>query len=287
MNIWFLTSATLLAGITIGAVGFAAAERHFRPPETVGAGDKEVEVSTQRDPAQLGPALEGAVEPRPQSESEDKAQRWRAMHEALLALGQRVTELEEQMAAVSADVNREAAVTAEPETPTTGRLDQQTLLAAGVEPGVASEYLRRQNRLEMERLELRDRASRQGWLDSDRFLEQMGKLEADAGALREEIGDDSYDRFLYLTGQPNRVLVDSVIDGSPAQLAGMEAGDIVLDYADSRVFSFTDLRNATRGGESGESILVRIQREGQIMDLILPRGPLGIRLDSDSVKPPE
>ena len=166
-------------------------------------------------------------------------------------------------------------------------MDEQTLLAAGVEPGVASEYLRRQNRLEMERLELRDRASRQGWLDSDRFLEQLGKLEADVGALREEIGDDSYDRFLYLTGQPNRVLVASVIDDSPAQLAGMEAGDIVLDYADSRVFSFTDLRNATRGGERGESTLVRVQREEQVIDLILPRGPLGIRLDSDSVKPPE
>ena len=113
MNIWFLTSGTLLAGITIGAVGFTAAERHFRPPETVGAGDMEVEVSKQRDPTQLGRTLEGAVEPRPQSESKDRAQRWRAMHEALLALGQRVTELEEQMAAVSANVTREAAVTAE------------------------------------------------------------------------------------------------------------------------------------------------------------------------------
>ena len=286
-HIWYLTTGTLLAGITIGAVGLAAAERHFRSPEKAKAGNKGSEASPQLYSAKDGPALEGTVEPPPRSKSGDKLKRWRAMNEALLALGRRVTELEEQMAAQSAGGTTRAAVTVESKAPGTGRLDQQTLVAAGVEPGVATEYLRRQNRREMKRLELRDRASRQGWLDSARFSQQLGKLELGGGSLREEIGDESYDRFLYLTGQPNRVIAAAVIDESPAQLAGMDAGDTILGYDDSRVFSFADLRNATRVGNRGERVLVRVQRKLKVMELLLPRGPLGIRLDSDSVQPSE
>ncbi len=288
MNILFWTTGTFLAGISVGALGFSVAERHFRTSPPIEAAHEVSQTSLQPvAPAQSDFTVEGYVEPQPEREGGGDSERWDAMNEALHALGQRVSQLEEQVAEVTASVTPSASVSVETTATLTGKLDQGTLVAAGVEPELATDYLRRQSRLEMQRLELRDRASREGWLNSDRFSEQLSELEGDVGALREEIGDDSYDRFLYLTGQPNRVMVASVIDESPAQLAGIEAGDTVLDYADSRVFSFSDLRNATRSGERGENILVRVQRNGQIMELILPRGPLGIRLDSDSVKPAE
>jgi S1-C subfamily serine protease len=164
-------------------------------------------------------------------------------------------------------------------------MDQQTLVAAGVDPATAAEVMRRQSRLEMQRLQLRDQASREGWLNSGRYTEALRKLNGDAGALRAEIGEDAYDRFLYLTGQPNRVVVASVIDESPAQMAGIQAGDLVLDYADRRVFAYTDLSNATQAGERGEYVLVRIQRGGDLLELAVPRGPLGIRLDQDQIDP--
>lgn len=145
--------------------------------------------------------------------------------------------------------------------------------------------LPRQSQLEMQRLRLRDQASREGWLNSGRYVEELRELGGDAGALREEIGDDAYDRFLYLTGQPNRVVVASVIDGSPAQIAGIQAGDLVLEYADRRVLACADLSNATRAGELGEYVLVRIQRGGEILGISVPRGPLGVRLDQDQIDP--
>ncbi len=103
------------------------------------------------------------------------------------------------------------------------------------------------------------------------------------------INQGETDRLDYLrrlrSGQPNRVMIASDIDDSPAQLAGVQAGDVVLEYADRRVFSFNELRDATRVGERGENILLRVQRKGETIKLILPRGPLGVSLNSDSVEP--
>ena len=176
-------------------------------------------------------------------------------------------------------------VDGEPPSTAAGGMNQQTLVAAGVDPATAAEVMRRQDRLEMQRLQLRDQASREGWLNSRRYAEALGELGGDAVALREQIGDDAYDRFLYLSGQPNRVVVASVIEDSPAQMAGIQAGDLVLDYAERRVFAYADLSNATRAGEPGEYVLVRIQRGADLLELAVPRGPLGIRLDQDQIDP--
>jgi hypothetical protein len=286
MNIWLLTTGTLLAGISIGAVGLAAVERHFRMAKTAGSIPDQVEVAQQQiPPARNDHDRRGVETSAPERNSGGNADRTDTVNEALSALGQRVTELEAQMLEVFDKLGSAKTLSAEPARVASRGLDQETLLAAGVEPGLASAYLSSQSRLEMQRLELRDRASREGWLNSDRFRKQLGELEGSVEALRAQIGDDSYDRFLYLTGQPNRVVIASVIEESPAQLAGVQAGDIVLDYADSRVFSFTELRDATRVGESGESVLVRVQRKGETLELLVPRGPLGVRLDSERVEP--
>jgi S1-C subfamily serine protease len=137
----------------------------------------------------------------------------------------------------------------------------------------------------MQRLELRDRASREGWIDSERFTEALRALDGDVANLREEIGVDAYDRFLYQTGQSNRVRIASVISESPAQAAGIEAGDVVIDYAGTRVFSFRDLRTASRAGERGEPVSLRVRRDGELVELVLPRGPLGIRMAADQADP--
>ena len=288
MNIWFLTTVTLLAGISIGALGFAAVERHVRTAKIQDSQYDRAAVSPQQPtPVRSGLQPDHVAGTSPSGYAGDAADRWETVDGALSTLGQRVTELEMQVSEMSANQASTSVLSAQPGRAVRGGLDRETLVAAGVDTAVATEYLDRQSRLEMQRLELRDRASREGWLNSDRFIEKLGELEGDVGSLREEISDDSYDRFLYLTGQPNRVVIASVIDESPAQLAGVQAGDIVLNYADSRVFSFTELRDATRVGERGENVLLRVQRQGETMELILPRGPLGVRLDADRVEPAE
>jgi len=277
VNRHLFATGSFVAGTLVGALAFAAAEHGVwapAKPATQPAGRTEM---TERS-AEVSTAKKAAV-----SAVSDRSDRWEAVEKALFVLSQRVTALETQRAEVALD----NAVEAEADTAVTaaGSMDRDTLVAAGVDPGQATAILRRQNRLEMQRLELRDQASREGWLDSERFFEALRELEGDIGDLREEVGDDAYDRFLYLTDQPNRVVIASVIDESPAQVAGIEAGDRVLDYADSRIFAWSDLRNATRAGDRGEYVRMRIQRDGETLELLLPRGPLGVRLDSEQVDP--
>jgi len=103
--------------------------------------------------------------------------------------------------------------------------------------------------------------------------------------LRSEIGDNAYDRYIYTLGQANRVEVTSVIPGSPAEQAGILSGDIILDYADKRIFNWSELRDATAEGELGDYIQVNVLRKNSRISLLLPRGPLGVRMGSKRLNP--
>jgi hypothetical protein len=155
----------------------------------------------------------------------------------------------------------------------------QLLVRAGIEPSLADAIQQRVSALEMERLYLRDQATREGWRNSERFSAAMSELMRPQEALRSEFGDDVYDRYLYAMGQSNRVLVSSTLQDSPAHVAGIRAGDTVLSYAGERVYSVGDLQSATSAGEPGASVVVELLRDGVRWYATVPRGPLGVRLD--------
>ena len=276
MNRHLLTAATFLAGMLAGALVLAAAERHL-----MGSGDAPTLPGAVHDRAGAPDPVNTGTEPSAGGPTDDG--RWRQVNQALAQLQARVATLEGQLSGLApADVE----ATSQPRTreAATG-LSQATLEAAGLDPVQAAEIMQRQSRLDMRRLELRDQASREGWAGTDRFFEAMRDLNGDVASLRAEIGDEAYDRFLYLTGQPNRVVIDSVINDSPAQQAGLQAGDVVINYADGRIFSWVDLRDATRDGQRGEYIIMRVQRDGELFDLNVPRGPLGVRMDMEQIEP--
>ncbi|MFK7892992.1 MAG: PDZ domain-containing protein [Granulosicoccus sp.] len=160
-----------------------------------------------------------------------------------------------------------------------------SLVAAGVDPQVAGSLQARQDEFQLQRLELIDLAEREGWSDSDQFSERMQALADQQIDLRSELGDLAYDRYLYEQGRSNRVIVSSVINGSEAQLAGLMIGDLILSYASERVFSTSDLQSATRSGQRGELVTIRYQRDGQILSVDVPRGPLGITLNASRREP--
>lgn len=164
---------------------------------------------------------------------------------------------------------------------------QQALIASGVEPDWAADIVWRESQRALERLEIQDLARREGWFGSDRYFEELSTLEDDAEDLHEEIGDTAYDRYLYTMGKSNRVVVDSVIQGSPAEQAGMVPGDVIISYADERLFGWSELREATASGERGETVLIRVMRGEDSVDLLMPRGPLGVRLDTTRMEPIE
>ncbi len=140
-----------------------------------------------------------------------------------------------------------------------------------------------QNQLEM--LQLRDQAIREGWSDSEEYREQMFALRNPYRELREQFGDEAYDQYLYATGTPNRVQIRQVYSGSAAANAGLRPGDIVVSYADSSIYSMSTLRQSTLEGIAGETILLEINRDGQSFMASAPRGPLGISMSSVVVKP--
>ena len=159
------------------------------------------------------------------------------------------------------------------------------LVSAGVPEPTADDIVWRQSALDLERLELQDQAIREGWHRTERYYQELRELNQDAVNFRAEIGDEAYDRYLYQTGEDNRVRVASVIPGSEAELAGLAPGDIIESYGDGRIFNFTDLRNSTATGERGELVPVVIQRGDMYIEAMVPRGPLGVRIEADALPP--
>jgi len=165
-------------------------------------------------------------------------------------------------------------------------LDGETqLVAAGLEPQQAKSIMLFLGDIEMERLYLHDQATREGWVGTPRYREEIMTLIAREEDLLLELGDADYDLYLYGTGQPNRVVIQSVIEGSPAQEAGIQSKDIAYSYAGNRLYTIRDLLSATTEGIASESVLLEVIRDGRIFEFYLPRGPLGVRLTSESHKP--
>jgi S1-C subfamily serine protease len=94
--------------------------------------------------------------------------------------------------------------------------------------------------------------------------------------LRQELGETEYERYLAALGRPTKVGVFNVIASSPAEKAGLQAGDEILTYGGTRVFDMRELNDLTVEGSPGQPVVLEVQRNGQNLQLVLPRGPIGI-----------
>jgi len=164
-------------------------------------------------------------------------------------------------------------------------LTTQQLVDAGIDVGVATDIINRNQAQELKKLELRDKAAREGYLGTSSYIKELRKLQNEEPSLRDEIGDDAYDKYLYTSGQDNRVQIISVMANSAAEQIGLKNGDVILSYGDQKLFEFRELQRATTKGARDEYINIHVMRDGALMDLWIQRGPLGIRLDMVRVKP--
>ncbi len=138
---------------------------------------------------------------------------------------------------------------------------------------------------EMNLIRLRNKAMREDWYGSERWFEESAEIGGDTNIYREELGDDKYDRYLFQTGQSNRVTIESIIPGSPGEEQALQEGDIVYSYDDNRVFRWSDLTSATSSGMPDETVKMLILRNDEILEIYLPRGPIGIRLTGEKINP--
>lgn len=164
-------------------------------------------------------------------------------------------------------------------------LNLNNLVTAGIDEVIAQEIIRRKDENDYKYLELRDKAVRGGYDKSAKFRKELHQLKKEEYSIREEYGDDVYDRYLYATGNDNRIAVKSIMQNSQAEYAGIKVGDIIYSYEEQRIFSWHGLNKATTQGMVGESVIVNVERNNELLNILVSRGPLGIKLEVSRVKP--
>ena len=159
------------------------------------------------------------------------------------------------------------------------------LIKGGLDASLAEDIVRRKNTVELKRLALQDRANRENYLNSQRYFDELAEINKQDISLREELGDERYDKYLFDSKQNNRIRIASVMLGSAAEQAGIKKGDIVLSYDNQRMFSWQELKDATAEGQLGEYVSISIYRNGEIFSYSVPRGPLGMQLGASRLPP--
>lgn len=84
----------------------------------------------------------------------------------------------------------------------------------------------------------------------------------------------------------NAGIVDTVVDGSPAAAAGLRAGDRLVRLDDQPIATLNDLQRVMGMHEPGDTVPMRVERDGEALDLSLTFGnssdgsvSIGIRIN--------
>src|SRR5690606_20999797 len=144
----------------------------------------------------------------------------------------------------------------------------ENLVGAGFTRERAEWIERRSEELEYQAMQAQFEAQRSG---------QPGQAGMDVQrALRAELGDEDYERYLRGSGRPTEVQVLDVLASSAAERAGLQPGDQVVSYAGTRVFDMRELNALSREGNPGETVIMEVRRNGRIEQVPVPRGVLGM-----------
>ena len=145
------------------------------------------------------------------------------------------------------------------------------MVEGGFSEDEARQILQRESAAQFKALQAEWEAERNG-----ETFDRYASMNSTQSILRSEVGDDVYARYLAAQGQPTAVNVTQVLSGSPGIRAGMQAGDEIVRYNGERIFSMADLRDQTMQGDPGEEVVIEVERDGMRMQLIVPRGPIGV-----------
>lgn len=210
-----------------------------------------------------------------------------ALEQKLETLSRQIAELESSMQSFRG-IDDSEKITADAKSETSDSdshwFNEQALIDSGIASSRASELKANFEQLEMERLYLRDQSIRESW-DRAQYREAMQALAGKEDDLKNRLSESEYDAYLYASGQTNRVAVTSVLASSQAGTAGIQSGDYIIRYDNQRVYKGFDLQQATSSGSIGDSVELEVERDGDTLHFYLPRGPLGIRMNSVSEAP--
>ena len=145
------------------------------------------------------------------------------------------------------------------------------LIEFGFSPERADWIIKLESELQMEVMQARFDARRSGE-PFDPFDPGLNPNTA----LRAEMGDTEYESYLRANGRQTSISIATVLESSPGQRAGLQPGDQIVSYGGTRVFDVSDLNRQTMLGEPGESVVVDFMRDGVLMQVVMPRGPVGV-----------
>jgi membrane-associated protease RseP (regulator of RpoE activity) len=153
--------------------------------------------------------------------------------------------------------------------PPTGEQRVEQLVDAGFSPDRAAWIEKRTAELTMQAMQAQYAQRRGENVDE-------AQLRSPDQTLRTELGDADYERYLDALGRPTKIAVFNVLASSPAEKAGLKAGDQILSYGGQRVFDVRELNDLTLQGTPGQPVTLEVQRDQQTVQLVIPRGPIGI-----------
>ena len=147
----------------------------------------------------------------------------------------------------------------------------ERLVAGGFTEDRAKQILAIEDEIRMDLLQAEYEASRSG--NEQDYWERASNYQ---GTLRDRLGESEYEKYIVAQGGQASIMVSDVIGTSPASRAGLKPGDRIVSYDGNRVYSMRELKNHAFDGDQGEDVIVDIERDGQRIQLVMPRGPLGI-----------
>jgi PDZ domain len=267
-----------IAAVTVGVILAAAAGARWiahEPGDGLDAVQREVEDLTFDQSL----STEARISALEQAVSDERYARQLLQEELFILTGELETLITRRSDVALEDVALERSAVLErvetaPPNPSRRRGAEgraERLVQAGFEPGQAEWIVQRESQLQMEALQARYEAERTG--DAMNYFQSRT---AASDALRNELGDAEYERYLAASGRPTSVAVSSVLESSPAQRAGLMPGDEITSYDGKRIFSMSDLTRQTLEGQPGEQVVVDVRRDGVSMQVVVPRGPIGI-----------
>lgn len=277
----FLLTIVAIVGVAVGVLGQSMFASGPSPEQRSPDGDKRVLVHEllPGEPGELSQEqLARVVEALVQTVDEEIRER-DALAAQIESLQSELTDLQEHLRSrvTAAFEEQRTAALAAAEASGSPPGSEDRFARAGITPR-QMEFIRRlEAQAEMRQIEVDDRARREGWINTQRYFAEANRLQTGGDTVRKELGDDAYDRYLYAANRSNRIAVTSVIPTSPAERAGFQAGDRILTYGGERIFTPQQMIDLRSSGELGAPVTVEVMRNGQLVQITMPRGRWGPR----------